>query len=56
MVSLENKKAQVQKPGTLLRPHRNKRFLPSRLTANITQIYVIEFHSKSKTLSKKCTS
>ena len=47
MVSSENKKAQVQKPGTLLRPHRNKRSLPSRLITNITQIVVILFHFKA---------
>lgn len=47
MELLENKKAQVQKPRTLLRPHRNKRFLPSRLITNITQIFELELQNRS---------
>jgi len=43
MVSSENKKALVKKPGTLLRPHRDKRSLPSRLITNITQKEVLWF-------------
>jgi len=46
MVLLENKKALVQKPRSLLRPHKDKRSLPSRLSTNITQMFVTLFQNE----------
>ena len=42
-VDESGKKAQVEKPGTSLRPDKDKRSKPSRLTTNITQILLNQF-------------